>query len=90
MDAAILRHIAYISGVTNCIVSKIAIPEISHPPGEFTNKKIFLFQIISFSIGFNLVCGTNRRPLFLLILTHYIPYGIRGEENHSTTPKGPP
>jgi hypothetical protein len=42
MDAAIPRHIVYISGVTVCIVSKIAIPEISHPPGEFINKKISL------------------------------------------------
>ena len=32
MDAAIPRHIVYISGVTVCIVSKIAIPEINHPP----------------------------------------------------------
>jgi hypothetical protein len=24
------------------------------------------------------------------ILTHCIPYGIRGEEKHSTTPEGPP
>jgi len=39
MDAAIPRHIVYISGVTICIVSKMAIPEISHPPGEFINKK---------------------------------------------------
>lgn len=26
-------------------------------------------------------------PLFLLILTDCIPYGIRGEEKHSTTPR---
>ena len=35
----------------------------------------------------------NRMDFILFleqILTHCIPYGIRGEEKHSTTPEGPP
>lgn len=56
-------------------------------------KKFFLFRIISFSIGWISSFFWSKRsniPLFLLILTHCIPYGIRGEEKHSTTPEGPP
>lgn len=51
-------------------------------------KNFFLFCIISFSIGPSFWSERWNIPLFLLILTGCIPYGIRGEEKHSTTPWG--
>lgn len=53
-------------------------------------KNFFLFWIISFSIGPSFWSERSNIPLFLLILTYCIPdgIGIRGEEKHSTTPRG--
>ena len=53
-------------------------------------KNFFLFWKISFSIGPSFWSERSNIPLFLLILTDCIPdgIGIRGEEKHSTTPRG--
>jgi hypothetical protein len=57
---------------------------------EFEKKNFFLFWIISFSIEPSFWSERSNIPLFLLILTYCIPdgIGIRGEEKHSTTPRG--
>ena len=51
-------------------------------------KNFFLFWIISFSIGPSFWSERSNIPLFLLILTDCIPYGIREEQKHSTACQG--
>ena len=52
------------------------------------NKRKIMYCGISFSKGPSFWRERLNIPLFLLILTDCIPYGIRGEQKHSTTCQG--